>query len=64
MPQVCIYPKQAAALTGNGYQAGKLLLQRIRARLGKPTRALVSIKEFCSYTHLPEPEVRAALNSK
>ena len=61
MPQVCIYPKQAAALTGNGYQAGKLLLQRIRACLGKPTRALVSIQEFCAYTHLPETEVRAAL---
>ena len=34
MPQVCIYPKEAAAVTGNGYQAGKRLLQRIRVQLG------------------------------
>ena len=57
MSQVCIYPKEAAAVTGNGYQAGKRLLQRIRVQLGKPTRALVSIQEFCAYTHLPEQEV-------
>ena len=62
MPQVCIYPKQAAALTGNGYQSGKRLLQRIRAHHGKPARALISIQEFCSYTRLPEAEVRAALH--
>ena len=61
MSQVCIYPKEAAAVTGNGYQAGKRLLQRIRVQLGKPSRALVSIQEFCAYTHLPEQEVRAAL---
>ena len=64
MPQVCIYPKEAAAVTGNGYQAGKRLLQRIRVQLGKPARALVSIQEFCAYTHLPEQEVRAALSAK
>ena len=61
MSQVCIYPKEAAAVTGNGYQAGKRLLQRIRVQLGKPSRASVSIQEFCVYTHLPEQEVRAAL---
>ncbi|WP_345060019.1 hypothetical protein [Hymenobacter glaciei] len=44
MCQVCIYPKEAAAFTGNGYQAGKRLLQRIRVQLGKPSRALVSIR--------------------
>ncbi len=30
MSQVCIYPKEAVAVTGNGYQAGKRLLQRTR----------------------------------
>ena len=64
MSQVCIYPKEAAAVTGNGYQAGKRLLQRIRVQLGKPSRALVSIQEFCAYTHLPEQEVRAALSAR
>jgi hypothetical protein len=61
MRQVVIYPKQAAQLTGNTYEAGKRLLQRIRARLGKDARAYVSVREFCQYTGLPEQEVSAAL---
>ena len=61
MPQVCIYPKEAAQLTGTGYDAGKRLLQRIRARLSKPARAYVSVAEFCRFTGLPEAEVSAAL---
>ena len=62
MPQICIYPKEAAQLTGTGYDAGKRLLQRIRTQLRKPARAYVSITEFCAYTRLPEAEVQAALN--
>ena len=62
MAQVVIYPKQAAALTGNSYEAGKRLLQRIRVRLGKDARAYVSVGEFCQYTGLPEREVAAALH--
>ena len=62
MPQVCIYPKEAAQLTGTSYDAGKRLLQRIRRHLEKPVRAYVSIAEFCRYTGLPEAEVQAALN--
>lgn len=61
MPQVAIYPKQAASITGNGYEAGKRLLQRIRRQLGKDARALVSVGEFCKFTGLPEHEVSAAL---
>ena len=56
MPQVCIYPKQAAQLTG------KRLLQRIRAKLGKPSGSYVSVGEFCQFTGLPEAEVSRALN--
>ncbi|WP_019946728.1 hypothetical protein [Hymenobacter aerophilus] len=62
MPQVCIYPKDAAQLTGTQYTAGKRLLQRIRLAYGKPTGSYVSVGEFCAYTHLPEPEVTAAIN--
>ncbi|SNR53144.1 hypothetical protein SAMN06269173_103424 [Hymenobacter mucosus] len=61
MPQVCIYPKEAAQLTGTSYDAGKRLLQRIRRHLAKPARSYVSIAEFCRYTGLPEAEVCAAL---
>ncbi|SDY86479.1 MULTISPECIES: hypothetical protein [Hymenobacter] len=62
MTQVCIYPKDAARLTGTQYTAGKRLLQRIRAALGKPAGSYVSVGEFCAYTRLPEPEVTAAIN--
>jgi len=63
MSPVVIYPKQAAQLTGNSYAAGKKLLQRIRARLGKEARAYVSVGEFCCYTGLPEAGVSAALGT-
>lgn len=62
MPQVCIYPKDAARLTGTQYTTGKRLLQRIRTKLGKPVRAYVSVAEFCAFTGLPVAEVNAALN--
>ena len=60
MPQVVIYPKDAASLTGNGYDAAKKLLQRVRTRFGKATGSYVSVGEFCAYTGLPEREVAAA----
>ena len=62
MPQVCLYPKDVAQLTGTGYDAGKRLLQRIRTQLRKPARAYVSVADFCAYTSLPEAKVAAALN--
>ena len=62
MPQVCIYPKEVAQLTGTKYGTAKTLLQRIRKELNKPARAYVSVAEFCQFTHLPEDEVSRALN--
>ena len=62
IPQVCIYPKEGAQLTGTNYGTAKTLLQRIRKELNKPARAYVSIAEFCQYAHLPEAEVTRALN--
>jgi hypothetical protein len=62
MPQVCIYPKDAAQLTGTKYDAGKRLLRRIRLALHKLAGAYVSVGEFCAFTGLPEHEVSAALN--
>ncbi len=61
MPQVVIYPKQAATLTGHSYDATKRLFQRIRVKFDKPARSFISIGEFCSYTGLPQNEVAAAL---
>lgn len=63
MPQVVIYPKEVASITGNSYEAGKRLLQRIRTKLGKDARAYVSVREFCQYTGLPEQEISAALQA-
>ena len=61
--QIAVYPKDAAALLGIQVASGKKRLQRLRAALGKPARALVSIGEFCAATGLPEHEVRAALRA-
>ena len=62
MSQVCLYPKDAARLTGTQYTTAKRLLQRIRTQLGKPVRAYVSVAECCAFTGLPLAEVSAALN--
>lgn len=64
MPQVCIYPKEVAQLTGTKYSTAKVPLQRIRRELNKPARAYVSVAEFCQYTHLPKAEVSRALNAR
>jgi len=61
MPQVVIYPKQAAVITGNSYGGGRRLLERIRKHFNKPTGTYVSIGEFCAYTGLPPGEVAQAL---
>lgn len=63
MPQVVIYPKEAATLTGNGYEAGKRLLQRVRKHFGKPATSYVSVVEFCAFTGLPEQVVSEALQA-
>jgi hypothetical protein len=63
MPQVVIYPKEAASITGNSYEAGKRLLQRVRKHFGKSATSYVSVVEFCSYTGLPEQVVSAALQA-
>jgi hypothetical protein len=62
MPQVCIYPKEVAQLTGTKYGTAKTLLQRIRKEMNKSARSYVSVAEFCQFTHLPEAEVSRALN--
>ena len=59
--QIAVYPKDAASILGIRPESGRKRLQRLRAALGKPARALVSIGEFCAATGLPEAEVRAAL---
>ncbi|AII53863.1 hypothetical protein [Hymenobacter sp. APR13] len=64
MPQVCVFPKDVATLTGHSYDGAKRLLQRVRRHLGKPTGSYVSIGEFCRFTGLPEHEVAAALNPR
>lgn len=63
MPQVIIRAKEAAALTGNTYGAGRLLLARIRKKFQKATGSYVSIGEFCAYTGLPRVEVAKALKT-
>ena len=61
MHQIAIYPKDVAILRGVCYDTAKRHLQRLRARLGKPPRALVTIAEYCGYAGVSETEVRAAL---
>ena len=62
MPRICIYPKDVAQLTGRSYDAAKRLVRRAREAAGKPTGALVSVRDFCQLTGLDETEVSRAIN--
>jgi hypothetical protein len=59
--QIVIYPKDAAAILGIRPESGRKRLARLRAKLNKPARALVSVEEFAAATGLPEHEIRAVL---
>ena len=61
--QLCIYPKNVAVLLGLSYEGGKKRLQRLRTAIGKTSREMISVSEFCAATGLLEHEVRAALRA-
>jgi hypothetical protein len=59
--QIVIYPKDVAAILGILPESGRKRLARLRAKLNKPARALVSVEEFAAATGLPEHEIRVVL---
>ena len=58
MPRrIVIYAKDVENMTGRKSRASRMLLQRIREKLGKERDAFVTVKEFCLFTGIAEEEV-------
>ena len=59
MPRrIVIYAKDVENITGRKSRASRMLLQRIREKLGKEPNAFVTVKEFCEFTGIAEAEVK------
>jgi hypothetical protein len=51
-PRLIIYPKDVAMIYGKHESTARRLLQTIRDSKGLPKGAPITIKDFCTYTHL------------
>jgi hypothetical protein len=59
--RLCIYPKDVQRITGKTERYGRMLLQKIMAKLNKEEHQFISIKEFCTYTGLDIDQVQSLL---
>jgi hypothetical protein len=61
--RIIIYPKDIQRITGKSERYGRLLLKRIKDRLGKEDHQFVTIDEFSCYTGIKIEQVTALLIS-
>jgi hypothetical protein len=61
--RIIIYPKDVECITGQSGRSARKMMATIREKLGKEKHQLVSIREFCDYTGVPECEVLKHLES-
>ena len=61
MSRLIIYPKEISSITGKNYKSSWHLLLKIKKHYGKDNHQFVTIKEFSSYTGIPEAEVLAKI---
>lgn len=59
--RLVVHSKDVQNITGYMPRTARQLLQTIRAVVGKPKSALVSVREFCKYTGLEEDLVKEFL---
>jgi hypothetical protein len=59
--RIIIYPKDIQRITGKSERYGRLLLKRIKDRLGKEDHQFVTIEEFSSYTGIKIEQVEAQI---
>jgi hypothetical protein len=59
--RIIIYPKDIQRITGKSERYGRLMIKRIKDRLGKEDHQFVSVEEFCAYTGLKYERVTECL---
>lgn len=55
--RLCIYPKDVQRITGKSERYSRMLLQKIKASLGKERNQFITIKEFSNFTGVEEKSV-------
>jgi len=55
--RLIIYVKDIEIITGLKSRTARRMMQKIREIEGKSKEQLVTVAEFCNYTHLKEEEV-------
>ena len=59
--RICIYPKDVQILTGKSERSARKIIAKLRLIYSKERHQLVTVKEFCDYIGLDEPEVKRLL---
>jgi len=54
---ICIFPKDVQRITGKSERYARMLLKKIKERLGKQQHQLVTIDEFCDYIGIRKEQV-------
>jgi hypothetical protein len=62
--RIVISPKEVAALTGRSVSYARRLVRVIKKDMGKLRTDLLTVEEFCAYTHLSAEEVRRAIDGE
>ncbi|MGX5819217.1 hypothetical protein ACWKWU_13525 [Chitinophaga lutea] len=62
--RIVIYPRDVEILMGKCDRSSRELLRQIKAVLGKPRNAVVTLREFCYFTGMDEEEVREELRRR
>lgn len=60
--RIVVHSKDVENITGHMPRTARKLLQKIRQQAGKPKGALVTVKDFCSYTGIAEELVNGFLS--
>ncbi len=60
--RIIISPKEVAALTGRSVSYARRLVRKIKKDIGKARTDLLTVEEFCAFTHLNVEEVRRAID--
>lgn len=61
LKRIVVYPKDIERITGKKERAARKYLQTIKEKLGKDSKDLVSIDEFCEVTGFKLEKVAAYL---
>ncbi len=61
MKRLCIYSQDVQIITGKSARQSRTMIKDVKLELNKTKKHLLTIKEFCTCTGLPQKDVEIAL---